>query len=182
MEVWNGLWNVDDELSLRVWHQLLRQGRRITAVGGSDSHASSQPVGRPQTVVYAHGPATHDLVEGLRRGRCYMAESSVISLELNATRDSDTARAGPGETLVVAPGAAVTVTALVRGAPDASVAMISDGGCVGRTKTDTSGTGELTWSAAGGQARFARVEVRRRSRFPAMVAMSNPVWLSCVSA
>ena len=54
MEVWNGLWNVDDELSLRIWQQLLRQGRRITAVGGSDSHAPDQPVGRPQTVVYAH--------------------------------------------------------------------------------------------------------------------------------
>ena len=40
MEVWNGLWNVDDELSLRIWHQLLRQGGRITAVGGSDSHVS----------------------------------------------------------------------------------------------------------------------------------------------
>ena len=53
MEVWNGLWNVDDELSLRIWQQLLRQGRRITAVGGSDSHVSDQPVGRPQTVVYA---------------------------------------------------------------------------------------------------------------------------------
>ena len=58
MEVWNGLWNVDDELSLRIWQQLLRQGRRITAVGGSDSHASSQPVGRPQTVVYAQGLVT----------------------------------------------------------------------------------------------------------------------------
>ena len=53
IEVWNGLWNVDDELSLRIWHQLLRQGRRITAVGGSDSHVAGQPVGRPQTVVDA---------------------------------------------------------------------------------------------------------------------------------
>ena len=50
------LWNVDDELSLRIWQQLLRQGRRIAAVGGSDSHASTQPVGRPQTVVYAQEP------------------------------------------------------------------------------------------------------------------------------
>ena len=58
MEVWNGLWNVDDGLSLRIWQQLLRQDRRITAVGGSDSHASSQPVGRPQTVVYAQDLAT----------------------------------------------------------------------------------------------------------------------------
>ena len=110
MEVWNGLWNVDDELSLRIWQQLLRQGRRITAVGGSDSHVSTQPVGRPQTVVYAQGPSTPDLVDGLRRGRCYVTESSAVTLVLSAFRD-DGATAGPGETLTVRPGAAVTVTA-----------------------------------------------------------------------
>ena len=177
MEVWNGLWNVDDELSLRVWQQLLRQGRRITAVGGSDSHASSQPVGRPQTVVYAQGLAAPDLVEGLRRGRCYVAESSAVTLVLSASRDDGTATAGPGETLTVRPGAAVTVTARVSGAPDASVALVTDGGCVGRAKTDASGDGELTWTSFGGQGRFARVEVRRRARIPSMVALSNPVWL-----
>jgi len=177
MEVWNGLWNVDDELSLRVWQQLLRQGRRITALGGSDSHASSQPVGRPQTVVYAQGLAAPDLVEGLRRGRCYVAESSLVALVFSASRDDGTATAGPGETLTVRPGAAVTVTARVSGAPDASVALVTDGGCVGRAKTDASGDGELTWISFGGQGRFARVEVRRRARIPSMVALSNPVWL-----
>ena len=177
MEVWNGLWNVDDELSLRIWQQLLRDGRRIAAVGGSDSHASSQPVGRPQTVVDAQGLATPDLVEGLRRGRCYVAESSAVALALNACRDDGAAKAGPGETLTVPPGAAVTVTAQVTGAPDAIIALLTDGGCVGRAKTDASGEGRLTWTASGGQSRFARVEVRRRARFPSMVALSNPVWL-----
>ena len=178
MEVWNGLWNVDDELSLRIWQQMLRQDRRITAVGGSDSHASSQPVGRPQTVVYAQGLATSDLVEGLRRGRCYAAESSAVTLALSASRDDGAATAGPGETLTVPPGAAVTVTAQVSGAPDASIALLTDGGCVGRAKTDASGDGRLTWTVSGGQARFARFEVRRRARFPSMAAMSNPVWLT----
>ena len=177
MEVWNGLWNVDDELSLRIWQQLLRQGRRIAAVGGSDSHTSTQPVGRPQTVVYAQGLATGDLVDGLRRGRCYVAESSAVSLVLSASRDDGASTAGPGETLTVPPGADVTVTAEVSGAPDTSIALLSDGGCVGRTKTDSSGSGRLTWTTSGGQARFARIEVRRRATFPSMVALSNPVWL-----
>ena len=142
MEVWNGLWNVDDELSLRIWQQLLRQDRRITAVGGSDSHASSQPVGRPQTVVYAQGLATPDLIEGLRRGRCYVAESSAVTLALSASRDDGAASAAPGETLTVPPGAVVTVTAQLSGAPDACIALLTDGGCVGRAKTDASGTGD----------------------------------------
>lgn len=176
MEVWNGLWNVDDELSLRIWQQLLRQGRRIAAVGGSDSHMSTQPVGRPQTVVYAQSLGTADLVEGLRSGRCYVAESDSVSLVLNASRANGVS-AGPGETLKLQPGAAVTVTVQVSGAPDTSVALLTDAGCVGRAKTDSSGNGRLTWTACGGQARFARVEVRRRATFPSMVALSNPVWL-----
>ena len=98
------------------------------------------------------------------------------SLVLNASR-GDGISAGPGETLMLRPGAAVTVTARVSGAPDASVALLTDAGCVGRAKTDASGDGQLTWTASGGQARFARVEVRRRTTFPSMVALSNPVWL-----
>ena len=39
------------------------------------------------------------------------------------------------------------------------------------------GTDTLTWTTTAGKARFARIEVRRRARFPSMVALSNPVWL-----
>ena len=175
VEVWNGLWNVDDELSLRIWQQLLRQGRRITAVGGSDSHVSAQPVGRPQTVVYAKGPSTPDLVDGLRCGRCYVTESSAVMLALNAFR-IDGATAGPGETLAVRPDTPLTITAEVAGAAESSLAIITDGGPVGRVRTDDCGAAKLQWDCMAGEARFARVEVRRRARFPSMVAMSNPVW------
>lgn len=161
MEIWNGMWNVDDELSLRIWHQLLRQGRRIVAVGGSDSHVAEQPVGRPQTVVYANELSGPGLIDGMRRGLCYVAESKAVTLELSASREVDT----------------VSVTTVVRGAPDATVSVITDGGCVGRAKTDSCGTGSLTWTTDACVARFARVEVRRRSRFPSMIALSNPVWL-----
>jgi hypothetical protein len=161
IEVWNGVWNVDDELSLRIWHQLLRQDRRITAVGGSDSHVAEQPIGRPQTVVYAKELWMGGLIDGIRNGRCYVAESSSVVLALNASREHNT----------------VKVTAQVTGAPNATISLITDSGCVGRAKTDESGVGRLTWTAPYGVARFARVEVRRRSRFPSMVAMSNPVWL-----
>jgi hypothetical protein len=164
IEVWNGQWNVDDEMTLRIWHQLLRQGRRIAAVGGSDSHVATQPVGRPQTIVYADDLSTSGLVDGIRRGRCYIAESDAISLALNASRDHEM----------------VEVAAEVSGAPDATISVITDGGCVGRTKTDRDGFGSVMWTAPTDAARFARVEVRRRSRFPSMLALSNPVWIDLV--
>jgi hypothetical protein len=126
--------------------------------------------------VYAQGPSTPDLVKGLRRGRCYVTESSAVTLALNAFR-GDGASAGPGETLTVRPDTPLTITAEVAGATDSSLAIIRDGGCVGRVKTDGCGVAKLRWDCMAGEARFARVEVRRRARFPSMVAMSNPVWL-----
>lgn len=175
--VWNGPWNVDDELSLRIWHQLLRQGRRIVGVGGSDSHVSDQPVGPPQTVVYAQDLSTPALVGGLRRGRCYVAESSAVTLTLNALGDDGCMSAGPGQALILRAGASVAVTTEVTGAEDCNLAIVTDVGCVARARTDSYGFGKLTWMCSAGDAKFARIEVRRRSRFPSIVALSNPVWL-----
>ena len=85
LEVWNGRWNLDDELSLRIWQRLLRQGRRVVAVGGSDSHGEHQQVGSPQTVVHADGLSTPAIVDGLRCGRSYLARSCDVALELTAS-------------------------------------------------------------------------------------------------
>ena len=114
LEVWNGRWNLDDELSLRIWQRLLRQGRRVVAVGGSDSHGEHQQVGSPQTVVHADGLSVPAIVDGLRCGRSYLARSRDVALELTATADDGVA--GPGQTLRVPSGASVTVTAVISGA------------------------------------------------------------------
>ena len=182
LEVWNGVWNVDDELSLRIWHRLLRRGQRIAAVGGSDSHGPRQRVGSPQTVVRAVELSTPAVIEGLRHGRSYLAESSDVTLELTAALDDGdaTLTAGPGEDLAVPAGAEVTLSAAVSGAPGTTLAIVTADGCPVRVPVGASGTGRLEWTTTGSAIRFARAEVRRlvRRRLPTMVALSNPVWLS----
>jgi hypothetical protein len=184
LEVWNGKWNLDDEVSLRIWHRLLRRGQRIAAVGGSDSHGPHQCVGLPQTVVHAPELSTPALVDGMRRGRSYIAESSAVTLELTASCPvgDQTLTAGMGETLAMTPTAPVTVTASVTGVPETHLALLAAGGCITRVMVDDSGTGHVQWTGTGTDARFVRVEVRRpaRGRLPALVALSNPVWLKAV--
>ena len=184
IEVWNGIWNLDDEVSLRIWHRLLRQGRRVAVVGGSDSHGSHQRVGRPQTVVHAGELSTPALVDAMRRGHSYIVESSAVTLELTASCPvgDDMMTAGPGDTLVTPSGVPVTVGAAVSGAPGTSLALITATGCVARAMVDESGAGRLRWTTTGAGARFARVEVRRQARFPSMVALTNPVLLRRVCA
>jgi hypothetical protein len=176
LEVWNGRWNLDDELSLRIWQRLLRQGRRVVAVGGSDSHGTHQPVGSPQTVVHADGLSVPAIVDGLRCGRSYLARSRDVALELTATADDGVA--GPGQTLRVPSNASVTMTAVISGAAGANVALITAAGCVHRATVGASA--RLQWELDATSARFARVEVRETQRRPlgAMVALTNPVWLA----
>jgi hypothetical protein len=176
LEVWNGRWNLDDELSLRIWQRLLRQDRRIVAVGGSDSHGERQQVGSPQTVVHADELSTPAIVDGLRCGRSYLARSCEVALELTATGDGGVA--GPGQTLRVPPGASATVTAVISGAPDTTVVVIT---AEGRVRQATVGpSARLQWDLDAASARFVRLEVREAQRRPlgAMVALTNPVWFA----
>ena len=176
LEVWNGRWNLDDELSLRIWQRLLRQDRRIVAVGGSDSHGEHQQVGSPQTVVHADELSTPAIVDGLRCGRSYLARSCEVALELTATGDGGVA--GPGQTLRVPPGASATVTAVISGAPDTTIVVIT---AEGRVRQATVGpSARLQWDLDAASARFVRLEVREAQRRPlgAMVALTNPVWFA----
>lgn len=182
LEVWNGRWNLDDELSLRIWQRLLRHGRRVAAVGGSDSHGPHKPVGLPQTVVHATDLSVGSIVEGLRQGRCYIAQSSSVTIQFTAScpTSSGVDVAGPGQTLRVPRQTPVTVSAEIGGPPGASAALITAAGCAGRVVTDGSDPARLRWEIDASVARFARLEVREaaRGRPGAMVALTNPVWLN----
>jgi hypothetical protein len=181
LEVWNGRWNVDDELSLRIWQRLLRQGRRVAAVGGSDSHGPHQPVGLPQTAVHASELSIPALIDGLRRGRSYIARSKAVAVELTASCPNGGAGdvAGPGQTLRVPPETPVTVSAVISGAPGTNAALITAAGCAGRATVGPTARARLRWEINAASARFARLEVRdaAQGRFGAMVALTNPVWL-----
>jgi hypothetical protein len=184
IEVWNGRWNLDDELSLRIWQRLLRQGGRVVAVGGSDSHGKHQPVGSPQTAVHARELSVPAIVDALRRGRSYIVRSREVACELTASCGSGgaTEMAGPGQTLRAPAATAVTVTAVISGAPGTTAVLITAAGRAGRAEVG-SARARVQWeldAAASSKARFARLEVReaQRGRLGAMVAMTNPVWLT----
>ncbi|HWT48125.1 MAG TPA: CehA/McbA family metallohydrolase, partial [Mycobacterium sp.] len=172
--------NLDDEVSLRIWQRLLCQGRRVAAVGGSDSHTESQPVGSPQTVVHARELSIPGLVDGLRGGRSYIARSRAVTVELTASCPGVAEVAGPGQTLRVPPRTPVTVTAMVTGAPSTNTALITAAGCAGRATVRGSARTMVRWEVDGASARFVRLELRDAQRRPlgAMVALTNPVWLA----
>jgi hypothetical protein len=73
----------------------------------------------------------------------------------------------------------VTVTAVISGAPGTNAALVTAAGCAGRATVQSAGA-RLQWELDAASARFARLEVRdaQRGRLGAMVALTNPVWLT----
>jgi hypothetical protein len=77
IEVWNGPWQFGNEHCLRFWESKLRQGQRLPAVGGSDTHflhrTFESHLGYPTTYIYVEGqPSPAALLDGLRAGHAFV--------------------------------------------------------------------------------------------------------------
>ncbi|WP_190823802.1 CehA/McbA family metallohydrolase [Saccharopolyspora pogona] len=173
VEVWNRDWTDEEEAAVNHWDGLLRTGHWIPLIGNSDAHNPEHAVGSPQTVVLADSLRREALLDGLRAGRSWLAESSAVQLNFTATDGHRTA--GIGERLAVDTGTPVTFELTVSGVPGTTVRLLDQ---VGPEHTaEVSATGSLTtrWTAYPRYTRWARAEVRRAGR---MVAMTNPIFLT----
>jgi hypothetical protein len=180
VEVWNGPWTPDDEVSLQAWDKTLGGGgggRWVPAVGNSDAHRDPDRVGHPQTVVLADGLSRGAILEGIRAGRSYVAESAAVSLGLTV--------AGPrgrsatlGGRLVARPDVPVEVRLAVSGAPPGCTThLVTDQGTV-----RSGPAGGVSWTTTVSYAAYVRAEVRHPAvgspGLPGpLVAFSNPVFL-----
>ncbi len=74
VEVWNGIMKLSEMQAIAWWHAQLAAGRRIAAVGGSDTHRHEllRSYGGPTTFVYAAGRSASDVLEGMRAGRSFI--------------------------------------------------------------------------------------------------------------
>jgi len=183
IEVWNGPWTLDDEVSLATWDNMLvasaRNRQWIPALGNSDAHREPQVIGLPQSVVLASHLERGAILAGVKRGRLWVAESRAVDLSFTASAQGRTA--GIGERLEVGEAELVTVALNVTGAPGAVVRLFTDQGQIFQTVLPTSGPGTVTWTTKPRVSRYVRAEVRRLQDDPAlpttMVAFTNPIFL-----
>ncbi|MER5460251.1 CehA/McbA family metallohydrolase [Streptomyces sp. NPDC002668] len=185
VEVWNGAYTPDDEVSLQSWDNTLvasvRGGRRWTpAMGNSDAHRDPDPIGTPQTVVLADDLTREAILEGIRAGRSYVAESKAVSLAFSAAGGRGR-QAGIGERLHVDADDPVTVRLEVGGAPNCSVRFVTDQGVLHTAALPATGAGTVEWHTTASYAAYVRAEVRHAVVIPGLpgplAAFTNPVFL-----
>lgn len=77
MEIWNGPMRPTNTDAIRWWTELLKKGRRLPIVGGSDFHRpkSFARLGNPVTGVYAASPDAADILDALKRGKAFVSAS-----------------------------------------------------------------------------------------------------------
>lgn len=183
VEVWNGPWTADDEISVQTWDGMLvedgRSGRWLPALGNSDAHREPQVIGLPQTAVLARGLDRRSILDGVRAGRSWIAESAAVQVSLRCTGSGRTA--GIGDRLAVADGTEVLASVTVSGAPGCSVRLYTDEGRVLDLPLPADGAGTVEWATRPQVSAYVRAEVRRpdpaSGPLGAMVAMTNPVFL-----
>jgi hypothetical protein len=153
VEVWNGGWHEHNDVALAWWDSLLRAGRRVVAVGGSDTHHLQRPepadrLGVPTTWVYVDSsPTLAAILAALRNGHVFISHD-VDGPQMYIERES----------VRVVDGAGATLT------------LVSSHG-VGKQMNVP--TDDWTTSFVMSDAPNLRAELARGDE---MLALTNPVW------
>jgi hypothetical protein len=176
IEVWNGAWDLTDEHSLRWWDELLRAGRRITAVGSSDSHRPSNTLALPTTHVLAASLTERQVMDGIRSGSVFVTASPEMNdLEFSAKTIGVARLYTIGEEVPARRGGRIRLSFRACGIDTgSSVSLISNAGTVRRFQPVSSVIDESI-DVQCADTCFYRLEVRSKNN--QMTAFTNPIYV-----
>jgi len=133
IEVWGAPWITSNYQALALWDAQLRQGRRITAVGGSDKHQGPfsgelgwYEVGTPCTWVFAEELSVAGILAGIQAGHVFISEAPAGPVT-ELTAEAEGRRAMMGDQLRVSCGARLSLRCQVRGGAGALLRLVSPG-------------------------------------------------------
>ncbi len=177
IEVWNGNWDINDEYGVAWWDGMLKRSLIKTAIGASDSHRhdNKNTIAHPQTVVYSKGLNRKAIINGIQKGRCYIAENSDISLSLQVMPLHSKLSATIGDTLSIHEKDKLSVSCKVSGISDSSIVILISNNGIEHAFNNLNGNVVLKYKLSPKGIQYIRAEVRKSDR--TMQALTNPVWI-----
>lgn len=106
MEIWNGPMRGTNIRGIAWWTELLKKGRRIPAVGGSDFHKLKHfaRLGNPVTGVYCTSRSPEDILSAIKEGNCFVCDKKDgvrINLKYADTKMGGIAKFSDKDTLTI---------------------------------------------------------------------------------
>lgn len=171
--------------SANFWDAQLRNGHRLAAIGGSDSHNATHPprppgsIGWPTTGVEADNLSVAAILNGIRAGRTFVDLTASHDKLVDFEAESRTEHTRMGGTLHTVAGAPVRVSVHTVACAGSVVHLLLDGQEVPGAKpmnvdgADSSGTATIV---AGAGRHWLRVEVRDTKGD--LQLMSSPLYVN----
>lgn len=165
MEIWNGPMRPSNKKAIEWWTSLLKQGRHIPIVGGSDYHRPRQlaRLGNPVTAVYSESRGADDILDAIKNGNSFVTENADgirLNLKYGGTVMGQTAKHSKEFPLEIYSNAK-------------KVILVTDKG--EKEITLTNGVAKITLE----KVLFAYVKaVKRFGRLKRICAISNPIYFS----
>jgi len=166
IEVWNGAWDLTDQIAVNLWERRLRSGERINAYGGTDYHRGKDPLS-PATFVYSRSLSRGEILKGLRQGATVLCESPkgpMLSATLDGFRPGSEVKASAHSNLHIKTSSLPAGILIVRTDSGASQYPV-DASKDLEVKIDTSAS------------HFVRVELRKSTASGLMIAMTNAFFI-----
>ncbi|MBN1934019.1 MAG: PHP domain-containing protein [Anaerolineae bacterium] len=195
VEAWQAPWWFSNFESLAFWDGLLRQGKRIALVGGSDKHQkpfigemTAYEIGAPTTWVCAESLSERAVLDGIGAGHVFVTQSPRgPRLEFTTSAGGQTAMMG--DDLRLSPGDEIAFTCRVWGGAScgergSALRIVHRTGEWAQIPVDADEWSH-TWTVAAQEADFWRVEVIEPTQVPLdkdpsavwAYALSNPIYL-----
>jgi hypothetical protein len=168
----------------KFWERQLREGHRLTAIGGSDNHhadwSSEKPgsIGYPTTVVHAQNLSVPAILDGVRSGRVFIDVTGSRNRLLDMTAQAGSAIANMGSNLELHKGESIALEIHVTGCEGASLSFFLDGKVASGLPTLTITTTDQVLHAhleADGARHWIRVEVHDKQ--DRLILFGNPIYI-----
>ncbi|CAM4505152.1 hypothetical protein FHS16_005676 [Paenibacillus endophyticus] len=180
IEVWNGPWTSRNRRALDWWHEQLTLGRRIVAIGGSDTHRPDPWVkhAMPATSVFAASRTVSGILEGIDKGHVFIScspQGPTIEMHIGSSMIGDIVTIDEETLLNTSIKAVSTLRQLKKGD---RIKIISSLGVEEEIIAEESGQLSHDWPVL--NRIFYRIEIWRYSEemdSMLLAAMSNPIYL-----
>lgn len=127
-----------DAKAVTVWDRLLCDGKKVTALGGSDAHSPDE-IGSVWTGVFAATRTAPSIIKALNKGRCFASEASLLDFSCSGRPMGATVRKRRGAKLELR-------FRVVDAGGIASVRIISQGRVVKEVHAKGKTVVESTWT------------------------------------